>query len=115
METEVISALVSTAANAERLGMLGFSFVIIGVLVIIHIKTLKNMEKNITTSNAELVKVIKEMQENNKIQSSTMKAQIKSSIAFVEWVKENSIGVKVRLDNIDNKLNEIDKKIIALK
>lgn len=115
METEVISALVSTAANAERLGMLGLSFVIIGVLVVILVKVLKSIEKNTMSANTELLKTIKEIQVSNKIQAEVMKLQVQNSIDFGNWVKDNCVGVKIRLDSLEQKMNEIDKNIIALK
>lgn len=129
MDIESIGVAVKLASEVERLGIIG----ILAVWIIYReiqyyrfnvattskiTKTLESASKLADEMNAKTIKsseneekILKVMQE---IKTELNKRnEIDASI--FQYTKDTCVGVKIRLDKIDDKIDEIDKKFIALK
>lgn len=99
MEADILAGLVATAANVERLGIIG-----ILALIVIYREYKDNKEKKaIQEKTTQILERLNTNFETNE----------KLNSAMFEWIKENNIGVKKRLDDLNEKLDINKKEIIS--
>ena len=129
METEALGIVVKTAKAFEDLGIIGIMFIWIVYREYQHYKFSKSTTDELIKSSNALYNLTDKINQKiiesnvNNAKNIELLGSINTELKqnnevnkhLIEYVKDTCVGVKVRLDKLDDKLDEIDKKIIALK
>lgn len=129
MEIESIGVAIKLASEVERLGIIGILSVWIIYREIQHYrfnvattskitKTLESASRLADEMNAKTIKDSKNEADMLKVMEeikTELNKRNEIDASIFQYTKDTCVGVKVRLDKLDDKIDEIDKKIIALK